>query len=341
MSGRSTYERVGRLTVSHGDKKWDVELPTGVATIGRSYEGTTNAVNLPADDLSISRVHAEIENTGRSFILRNRSANGTLVNGRPVDQIELNSGDRVRVGSAELAFAVETVQAAQPAHPAGVRLGARVDAPAAAASAQVEPSGATEAFDSEALKRMNLSVAQQEVIAAAKASVAVPEERTAEMEAPSDAAAPKVNAGYEVRQNAAQAARAKAKAHVKAKSKEGEKTSPVVVIGGLVAMVLLLLVLLVSPSTDTGPDTIAQGQAVHADYERWLAAAAKNDPGIDPEARLDELDRRLQAIAWAERVGRSRDIRDELTVLLQLDGDSSSPVYKYAASRLPAVPSVE
>lgn len=322
--------RVGRLTISHSGARWDAELPAGVATIGRYYEGSTNIVNLPAEDLSISRVHAEIESKDGAFVLRNRSGNGTLVNGRPVDQIELNPGDRIRIGTAEIVFAVTTVQPAAPA--GGIRLGTAVDS--TAITQLPVPDGATEAFDSDALRQMNLSVQQQEVIAAAKA-IYTQQDTPAGMPPVLDqaAVAQNVKAGYEVREKGVQAARSRAKAQAQAKPKQ-ESTNPVVLMAGAVAIVVLLLVVMVDTSTDAGPDTFDQAKTLSAQYKGWLEKQAETDPSIKVDARVTELERRMQAIAWAERVGRSADMRHELQVLLQMDGDRSSPVYQYAAGRL-------
>jgi hypothetical protein len=145
---------------------------------------------------------------------------------------------------------------------------------------------------------------------------------------------PKMNAGYEVKQNAAQAARQKAKQQVKAKAKESEAPKPMIVVLGLVGVLLLLLILVVSPSGESADGTIQQGAALKGQYEHWLKQKQESDPTVDVEGKLDELDKRIKAIAWAERVGRNDEVKRSLTVLLQQDTDNSSPVYQYAAGRL-------
>ncbi len=46
------------------------------------------------------------------------------------------------------------------------------------------------------------------------------------------------------------------------------------------------------------------------------------------------VEERLAAISWAERVGRRDVLRRELDLLLLLDTDRASPVYRYASRRL-------
>jgi signal transduction histidine kinase len=61
-------------------------------------------------DGEVSRRHAEvrpIENTSRYRIVDLGSANGTYLNGEPVDQAPLKSGDQVRLGQTVLVFAEE------------------------------------------------------------------------------------------------------------------------------------------------------------------------------------------------------------------------------------------
>jgi pSer/pThr/pTyr-binding forkhead associated (FHA) protein len=55
-----------------------------------------------------SRKHFEVTRQGLTFYLKDlQSANGTLVNARKVDQVELNPGDEIRVGETLLKFSVE------------------------------------------------------------------------------------------------------------------------------------------------------------------------------------------------------------------------------------------
>ena len=81
------------------------ELMPSVSKIGRDR---TNNISL-AGDHYISRNHAWIlQNKGKFWIEDIGSANGTLLNGRPVSvRTQLSSGDRLIFGKTELIFVVE------------------------------------------------------------------------------------------------------------------------------------------------------------------------------------------------------------------------------------------
>ncbi len=79
-----------------------MELQSGM-TIGRSRE-----CNIFLEDLTVSRHHATIEeNTSGEFeIIDNKSATGTLVNGRPVTRHRLQEGDVIQIGNTRFTFNV-------------------------------------------------------------------------------------------------------------------------------------------------------------------------------------------------------------------------------------------
>lgn len=60
----------------------------------------------PADYTTISRVHATISREGNRFKLTNHSANGTIVNGKPVTETFLKDGDVITVskGGPKISF---------------------------------------------------------------------------------------------------------------------------------------------------------------------------------------------------------------------------------------------
>ncbi|WP_286308014.1 FHA domain-containing protein [Agromyces mangrovi Wang et al. 2018] len=78
-----------------------LEVPPGRSTIGRKGD-----LELVLDDAGVSRVHARVERTGDAVRLTDLgSTNGTTVNDRPVTSAQpLVDGDRVGIGSVELAF---------------------------------------------------------------------------------------------------------------------------------------------------------------------------------------------------------------------------------------------
>ncbi|MGQ9364729.1 FHA domain-containing protein [Azospirillum sp. ST 5-10] len=80
-----------------------VRLDFGETTIGRA-EGA--GVALP--DANVSREHAALFFDGRAFRIVDRdSRNGTLVNGRPVEEHTLAFGDRILIGACEMEFTCE------------------------------------------------------------------------------------------------------------------------------------------------------------------------------------------------------------------------------------------
>jgi signal transduction histidine kinase len=75
-------------------------LDEAVVTIGR---GASNLVQL--HDTEISREHAELRRQGDVIIVRDlNSSNGTFVNGRPVKEQELASGDQLQLGRTLLLY---------------------------------------------------------------------------------------------------------------------------------------------------------------------------------------------------------------------------------------------
>ncbi|MCC7075602.1 MAG: FHA domain-containing protein [Acidimicrobiia bacterium] len=72
----------------------------GVMTVGRDPR---NAIVL--NDPSVSRVHCRLEaRQGGIHVTDLRSTNGTWVNGRRIDEVDLTHGDRVLLGRTELVF---------------------------------------------------------------------------------------------------------------------------------------------------------------------------------------------------------------------------------------------
>ncbi len=71
-----------------------------VVTVGRSPSS-----NIFLDDVTVSRNHAEILRSGRSFRIRDAgSLNGTYVNRVRVDAVDLRNGDEIQVGKYRFKF---------------------------------------------------------------------------------------------------------------------------------------------------------------------------------------------------------------------------------------------
>jgi len=88
------------LVLQGPDKGRRFELPDSPALVGRESRA------LPITDNTVSRRHCELipmEDT--SWILKDLgSANGTYVNGKPVDQAPLQPGDRLQLGQTVMLF---------------------------------------------------------------------------------------------------------------------------------------------------------------------------------------------------------------------------------------------
>lgn len=86
------------------------DLSEALNTIGRSPE---NSIQL--DEPSVSGRHAELMVAGESCYLKDLdSTNGTLVNGQPVTNVQLRSGDRIQFGKVEACYACDVAGSAQP-----------------------------------------------------------------------------------------------------------------------------------------------------------------------------------------------------------------------------------
>jgi hypothetical protein len=88
------------IEVQGPDRALTIPLGTDVMHIGRGL-----AADLRLDDNSVSRRHAILVPKGSGVrILDDRSSNGTIVNGRHVQQAELTSGDVILVGRVLLRY---------------------------------------------------------------------------------------------------------------------------------------------------------------------------------------------------------------------------------------------
>jgi signal transduction histidine kinase len=88
------------FVIQGADQGKRFEFASGPVALGRD---NSNAVRL--HDTEVSRRHAELRLEGHGYRLVDlNSANGTLVNGQPIDQAALSSGDRVQVGQTVMLF---------------------------------------------------------------------------------------------------------------------------------------------------------------------------------------------------------------------------------------------
>ena len=98
---RSTRAGPGRyLEVQGSERALLIRLEDGVLHIGRGL-----SAGLRLDENSVSRRHAILVPRPRGArILDDRSSNGTLVNGRRVQQADLRDGDVIVLGRVELRY---------------------------------------------------------------------------------------------------------------------------------------------------------------------------------------------------------------------------------------------
>jgi len=103
-----------RLKVTDSQGRRFVALSKPVFTIGRR-----TAADLQIVSTDVSREHAEIVSDGVQYVLRDRGSRyGTFVNGEPVSERPLLSGDRIRLGRTE---AVELIFQGTEDNPSGLR----------------------------------------------------------------------------------------------------------------------------------------------------------------------------------------------------------------------------
>ena len=75
-------------------------LSSTVTTIGRNEDS-----DITLEDITVSRRHSEIHHSAGRYIVRDAgSLNGTYVNQRRIDVVELSQGDELQVGKFRLVF---------------------------------------------------------------------------------------------------------------------------------------------------------------------------------------------------------------------------------------------
>jgi hypothetical protein len=98
------------------------------------------------------------------------------------------------------------------------------------------------------------------------------------------------------------------------------------------AIVLLLVAFLLSPSSTSSGQSEGTARLL-AQYTKYLES--KNGAtGIDIAARHRNVVGRLQAVEWAKAIGDRKTLENELTTLMFLDNDKSSPLYQYSVAQL-------
>ncbi len=82
--------------------RFDLEPANPIVSLGRDAGNT-----IQLHDTEVSRRHAEIRATGEKYsVVDLGSSNGTFLNGRKIQEHELNSGDQVQIGRSFLLFTI-------------------------------------------------------------------------------------------------------------------------------------------------------------------------------------------------------------------------------------------
>ena len=98
------------------------------------------------------------------------------------------------------------------------------------------------------------------------------------------------------------------------------------------ALILLAVALLLRPSTTGSAESLANERLL-AQYTKYLESKGVVDAAEVSQRRKDVVGR-LQAVAWAKAIDDRAMLEKELTALLFLDDDKSSPLYQYSVTQL-------
>ena len=114
---RGGIDAAGTTVVSKGSSRLEVVAGMEAKSFGLTKakyvvgRAAGNDIQLPED--SVSSRHAQLEKTGGSWRLTDlHSTNGTFVNGRRIDSVELKPGDRIRFGDVGVKFSQDAPQQA-------------------------------------------------------------------------------------------------------------------------------------------------------------------------------------------------------------------------------------
>jgi len=89
-----------RLVIHTLEKTWEVPIEGASLAIGRDP-----SCDIFIDDLRLSRRHAQLEDKGSFFSIRDlTSTNGTWIGNRRIDVHTLSDGDEIRIGQARMVF---------------------------------------------------------------------------------------------------------------------------------------------------------------------------------------------------------------------------------------------
>lgn len=101
------------LVKLNGQGSRSIDLMTDTFTIGRKGDN-----DLPIDDPTVSSRHAKIVRVQSVYFVEDlKSTNGTAVNGKPVDRLQLHDADVITIGKHRMVFQEHALPASASASP--------------------------------------------------------------------------------------------------------------------------------------------------------------------------------------------------------------------------------
>ncbi len=96
---------LGWLVIMEGPDQWkEFHIP---ADPGQLLVGRGEAADIRLNDDTLSRIHISIRKKDEEFYLTDLdSDSGTRVNGKPVERVKLQDGDRIQIGNTTIAFKI-------------------------------------------------------------------------------------------------------------------------------------------------------------------------------------------------------------------------------------------
>jgi len=125
-----------KLHLTKGNPKGKiVEVPEGTLKVGRAEDS-----DLIIASTRVSRQHCEVVNDGKRLVVHDKgSANGTLVNGKKIQQQVLQPGDELQIGPLTFTVEIDGVRKRPAAPPAAKKPAAPQQPQPKAANLQAAP----------------------------------------------------------------------------------------------------------------------------------------------------------------------------------------------------------
>ncbi|MCX5673458.1 MAG: FHA domain-containing protein, partial [Planctomycetota bacterium] len=147
----STLARARLECIAGPEKGQTLRVAPNVTMMGRDP-----SCDVILSETAISRQHCRIDRRADQWVLKNLSANGTLLNKKPVDEAALPDGSEIRLGAkTRLRFVIESVPLSSTGRPQFRR---RTGAPEEAAAEEGQPEEVPEGKPSLFKRRKSLFI---------------------------------------------------------------------------------------------------------------------------------------------------------------------------------------